>query len=200
MQGMWIPRNFKDLSPSTQASNTWKAEVFCQECNSQFTANCSLKQHQQAIHKGKSTPAVWNVTTRQLPKVVYLNTSNQFIRERNTHGECEYHVTLRNSRVQHQQAIHEGKKYPCLEWEYKVNSKSHLAQHQGALHEGLKYTCSKCNSQFIKKTNKSRYFSFRFEILVENQELRLWFPPFFLGGGGVKIFTEILFFANIKIM
>ena len=55
--------------------------------------------------------------------------------------------------VSHQQWIHEGKKYQCMECECQANRKDDLIKHHQSIHEGWKYLCRECDYQANRKGN-----------------------------------------------
>ena len=81
-----------------------------------------------SIHAG-------NVTTRQLQRVISLNTMQDI------HEEKNYQATDQSYLSQHQRAIRERMKYPCRECDYQETSKGDLTPHQRAIHEGKQFPC-----------------------------------------------------------
>ena len=65
--------------------------------------------------------------------------------------ECDYQATSKGHLVRHQQELHDGKKYTCRECEFQATTNGSLTQHQQAVHEGKKYPCSECDHQATAK-------------------------------------------------
>jgi hypothetical protein len=53
--------------------------------------------------------------------------------------------------IKHQQAIHEGKKYPYRGCNHQATIKGSLSKHQRAIHGGKKYPCRKCDHQQLQR-------------------------------------------------
>ena len=70
------------------------------------------------------------------------NLSKLFMKERSTHAGNVNTWQLQCSKddlTTHQQAIHEGKMYPCREFDHLATSKGDLTQHQQFIHEENNY-------------------------------------------------------------
>ena len=46
---------------------------------------------------------------------------------------------------QHQDVVHEGKRFKCTDCDQQHSSNGSLVRHKRAVHEGVKYPCDQCD-------------------------------------------------------
>ena len=69
-----------------EGKKRWKKPFKCDTCNAKFTAKQSLNYHFAAVHEGKNHSNVVLVMLPLNKKVIWINTSPQFMKERNSNA------------------------------------------------------------------------------------------------------------------
>ena len=59
--------------------------------------------------------------------------------------------------AEHQREVHEGVKYPCIQYGKQFSQRGSLARHQGEAHEGVKFPCRQCGKQFSQMESQARH-------------------------------------------
>ena len=102
---------------------------YCNQCQSQFTDNNSLKRHVKSTHEGMRYPC----------------------------NQCEYKATQQGHLNTHIQSKHDGVKYACNQCDYKATQQSHLKSHIQSKHEGVKFPCNQCEYQFSYNSDLKKH-------------------------------------------
>ena len=66
--------------------------------------------------------------------------------------------------------MHEGMKYPCVQYDYKATTKGYLDQHRRLVHERIKYPCGHCEYQATAKGDLDRHK----KSVHEGKKISLW--------------------------